>query len=352
MGKDSLSKIRANDTYRFMVRVLGEFSIGRHEVVDERPHPKIRFFYAGEVREFHFAGTPSSFRTPRVTEAKLRRLLRALDSGAGCDIPREADDGLDDFAEASEPRRFEAERNPIVTLQDGEALADSRDVAAFFSKNHKDVLRAIRDLHCSADFRERNFAPFKIKDLAGESTSHVLMTKDGFVFMAMGFTGEKAGAFKERYIAQFNAMESELRRLPANNVHFMVPKTMSEALRLAADLSDKVEAQKVEIEAARPKVEFHDAVAEAVNGQTVEEVAKVLGTGQNRLFDWLRRTGMIREKPSTLPYQRHIDEGHFRVIERQYKDNRGESHTYTRTLVTGKGLAYIQKRFSDEGEAA
>ena len=32
------------------------------------------------------------------------------------------------------------------------------------------------------------------------------------------------------------------------------------------------------------------------------------------------------------------------MVEKQYNDGRGESHTYTRTLVTGKGLAYIQKR--------
>jgi anti-repressor protein len=47
---------------------------------------------------------------------------------------------------------------------------------------------------------------------------------------------------------------------------------------------------------------------------------------------------------NNLPYQHHLDAGYFRVVERQYNDERGESHTYTRTLVTGKGLAYLQKR--------
>lgn len=57
----------------------------------------------------------------------------------------------------------------------------------FFDKQHKHVLAAIRELHCSAAFREPNFRPFKIKDLQGETTSHVLMTRDGFMFLAMGF---------------------------------------------------------------------------------------------------------------------------------------------------------------------
>lgn len=36
------------------------------------------------------------------------------------------------------------------------------------------------------------------------------MTKDGFVFLVMGFTGKKAAAFKEAYIAEFNRMEAGL----------------------------------------------------------------------------------------------------------------------------------------------
>lgn len=68
-------------------------------------------------------------------------------------------------------------------------MADSRDVAAYFGKQHKHVLRDIRELDCSAEFRRSNFGPFYIKDLTGESISHVMMTKDGFTFLAMGFTG-------------------------------------------------------------------------------------------------------------------------------------------------------------------
>ncbi|HAM4872748.1 TPA: Rha family transcriptional regulator, partial [Escherichia coli] len=34
----------------------------------------------------------------------------------------------------------------------------------------------------------------------------------GFVFLVMGFTGKKAAAFKEAYIAEFDRMEAELRQ--------------------------------------------------------------------------------------------------------------------------------------------
>ncbi|ENX6807224.1 Rha family transcriptional regulator, partial [Escherichia coli] len=38
------------------------------------------------------------------------------------------------------------------------------------------------------------------------------ITKNGFVFLVMGFTGKKAAAFKEAYIAEFDRMEAELRQ--------------------------------------------------------------------------------------------------------------------------------------------
>lgn len=73
-------------------------------------------------------------------------------------------------------------------------------MADYFEKRHTNVLRDIRELNCSAEFTQLNFEPFKIDDLTGHSTSHVMMTKDGFAFLATGFTGAKALVFKLAYI--------------------------------------------------------------------------------------------------------------------------------------------------------
>lgn len=133
------------------------------------------------------------------------------------------------------------------------------------------------------------------------------------------------------------------RRAKANNVHYLIPKTLPEALRLAADALEQKAALESKIEADRPKVEFHDKVCEAVNAQTVDEVAKILGSGPRRLFAWLRAQKLL--KTGNLPYQEYIDRGYFRLIEKQYTDARGESHTYSQTLITGSGFAFIQVRF-------
>jgi len=100
---------------------------------------------------------------------------------------------------------------------------------------------------------------------------------------------------------------------------------------------------------ARIEAQFHDAVAEAINCQSVQDVAKVLGTRQNRLFRFLRQEGLLM--PNNLPYQQHIDAEYFRVVERQYNEGWARVIPYTRTLVTGKGLAFIQRRLSSREKA-
>ncbi|EIQ9795957.1 Rha family transcriptional regulator [Escherichia coli] len=102
--------------------------------------------------------------------------------------------------------------HPDVTIKNGRAVTTSVAVAEFFRKMHKDVLRKIETLECSEDFNERNFTPVTYTDAKGEKRPMYQITKNGFVFLVMGFTGKKAAAFKEAYIAEFDRMEAELRQ--------------------------------------------------------------------------------------------------------------------------------------------
>ncbi|MVX86363.1 transcriptional regulator [Escherichia coli] len=102
--------------------------------------------------------------------------------------------------------------HPDVIIKNGRAVTTSVAVAEFFRKMHKDVLRKIETLECSEDFNERNFTPVTYTDAKGEKRPMYQITKNGFVFLVMGFTGKKAAAFKEAYIAEFDRMEAELRQ--------------------------------------------------------------------------------------------------------------------------------------------
>ncbi|HGJ5892652.1 MAG TPA: Rha family transcriptional regulator [Arsenophonus apicola] len=99
---------------------------------------------------------------------------------------------------------------PKVTINNNKAVTTSKDVADYFGKRHDNVLRSIDNLDCSEKFSALNFEAAEYLDEQKKSRPMYEMTKDGFVFLVMGFTGKKAAQFKEAYIAEFNRMEAQL----------------------------------------------------------------------------------------------------------------------------------------------
>ncbi|MEP9011487.1 Rha family phage regulatory protein [Enterobacter kobei] len=99
---------------------------------------------------------------------------------------------------------------PEITVVNGLAVTSSLAIADYFTKRHDDVLKKIRALECSPEFIARNFAAVKYTDAKGERRPAYQITRDGFAFLAMGFTGKRAAQFKESYITAFNNMEKSL----------------------------------------------------------------------------------------------------------------------------------------------
>lgn len=99
---------------------------------------------------------------------------------------------------------------PLVTIDSGKPTTTSNVIAVTFGKQHKDVLRAVKNLECTPEFTERNFAPSTYTDPTGRDLPCFRVSKDGFMILAMGFTGKEAMKWKEQFIDAFNAMEQEL----------------------------------------------------------------------------------------------------------------------------------------------
>lgn len=104
-----------------------------------------------------------------------------------------------------------APSHPQVTVENGRAVTTSVAVAEYFGKRHDNVIQKIKLLDCSSEFNALNFKDVTYTDAKGEKRPAYQITKNGFVFLVMGFTGKKAAAFKEAYIAEFDRMENELR---------------------------------------------------------------------------------------------------------------------------------------------
>ena len=100
------------------------------------------------------------------------------------------------------------------------ARVDSLFVAQAFEKRHDNVLKDIRELDCSDTFRLLNFEESSYRNAQGKTQPVYCMTRDGFVFLAMGYRGKKAAEFKELYIRRFNEMESFIRTLVSARQEF------------------------------------------------------------------------------------------------------------------------------------
>ncbi|EOC4581499.1 Rha family transcriptional regulator [Escherichia coli] len=113
--------------------------------------------------------------------------------------------------------------HPDVTIENGRAVTTSVAVAEFFRKLHKNVIQKIEALECSSEFTELKFKPSEYTDSTGRKLPMYQITKNGFVFLVMGFTGKKAAAFKEAYIAEFDRMEAELRQNNTTPTNKIIP---------------------------------------------------------------------------------------------------------------------------------
>lgn len=125
-----------------------------------------------------------------------------------------------------------------------------------------------------------------------------------------------------------------------------LPQTYQEALRELADKCDVIEQQKLELTAAKPKVQFYDQVRESEHTLSMNDAAKLLGIkglGRNKLFEQLRSRGVLDD--TNVPYQRFLNSGHFEVIEKPYEYNGMVGITKV-TRVTQKGLQWMSKEFS------
>lgn len=115
-------------------------------------------------------------------------------------------------------------------------VVSSLDVAETFGKDHKNILRDIRQLECSDEFRRLNFEQSEYLNEQNHKQPMYYMTRDGFTILVMGYTGEKAMRFKEAYIKQFNAMEKTLQgKLIEREKGIAIRQSLTKALQQSTE---------------------------------------------------------------------------------------------------------------------
>lgn len=122
-----------------------------------------------------------------------------------------------------------------------------------------------------------------------------------------------------------------------------MPKTFAEALRLAADQQEKIEAQDRIIREQTPKADYFDNLVERNLLTNFRDTAKQIGLKQNDFIKRLIRDKYIyRDKKNTIkPYSKFVDE----LFE--IKDWGVDGKAGLQTLITPKGKETFRLLYSN-----
>lgn len=183
----------------------------------------------------------------------------------------------------------------LVFIENNRPVTDSLMVSETFSKSHDKVLRDIRELGCSEEFRLANFGESSYVNGQGRETPKFILTEQGFTMLVMGYTGKRAFEFKEKYIAEFHQM----REVMASKVIPLDERTIRmELLKTALEHDERIDKVEVEVKQLR------EAVQEQITLDSGEQ-RKVQKAVAHKVYA-LNESGNIRS--------------HFQQIYREIKD--------------------------------
>ncbi|HHV6308559.1 TPA: phage antirepressor KilAC domain-containing protein [Haemophilus influenzae] len=213
-----------------------------------------------------------------------------------------------------------------ITKENASILTmSSREIAEITHKEHKNVLRVIRDLI------EQNLVaqiePLKFEYRNQWFDYYELNKRDTFVVVA-----RLSPEFTAAVVDRWQALENQQKPTA------LIPQSFSEALMLAAQLQ-------AEKERNAPKVAFVDHYVEVGTSKSFRETAKILKIPERALVNRLVEDKYLyRQSGVLLPYQSAHTKDLFTV-----KTGTAEhGHNYTQTRVTSKGIEFIASRYASE----
>lgn len=240
--------------------------------------------------------------------------------------------------------------NLVIQNPQGRDVTTSLIVAEVFGKEHKNVLRDIENLSCSDNFNRLNFERITYKDVRNREQTAYEMTKDGFSFLVMGYTGEKAGQFKETFINEFNKREMMLKSddyILARSQEILHNRLLlaEKQLELA---QETISTQDTQLKLQAPKVKYVDDVLQSVNTYTSTQMSKELGLREaEQLHKILKEKGvMFKQSGQWMLTAKYCEHGYTKPRTHQFTRNDGSVGTSTTTVWTEKGRVFLHKMFN------
>ena len=169
-----------------------------------------------------------------------------------------------------------------------------------------------------------------LPDSYGRLQPAYIFPKREACLMAMSYSYD----LQAKVFDRMTALEAQAEAM----VRFKLPKTYSEAMRLAADQAEQIEAQQAALAIAAPKVAFVERYVEATGLKGFREVCKLLKANEARFREFVTEKKILYKLGGAwTAYQPHLDAGRFEV-----RTGVAESeHAFSTTKFTAKGVDWI-----------
>lgn len=233
----------------------------------------------------------------------------------------------------------------VIQNSRGNDVTTSLIVAQVFGKEHSKVCRDIENLSCSESFRVANFGEATFTNpKTGQLHKMYEMTKDGFSFLVMGYTGEKAGQFKEKFINEFNKREQLLKS--EDYILLRSQEILNNRVKLMEAKVDQLEEenklQSQQLKQVAPKVEYFDKALSSVGTFTATQIAKEFGWGAETLNRKLKERGIhYKQNGQWILYAQYSGKGYTKSITRTFTRSDGSMSSQLQTVWTEKGHEFI-----------
>lgn len=217
----------------------------------------------------------------------------------------------------------------LTTLNGQAVTMTSREIAELVGTPHDSVLKTVRRLIVEG-IVFGNETPYT-HEQNGQSYTQFLLSFRDTMIVASGYSPMMRAKIIDRW-----------QELEAQQGAHVIPKTMAQALRLAADQAELIEAQQLRLEQQQPAVEFVDRFVEAKSAKGFREVAKILGLKEREFIAELAADKIIFKQGSNwLPIADHQHTGRFVV-----KTGEANGHAFIQTRFTPEGIAWVAKRYT------
>ena len=236
----------------------------------------------------------------------------------------------------------------LFKFQDKQIRVFNTDGTPYFVARDVCICLDLEDVHKALDrVDEDDTTSIRVTDAIGREQLTRCVNESGLYALILGSKKPESKAFKKWVTSE---VLPSIRATGGYSINpaYQVPKTLSDALRLAADLVDQNERLAAQVQVDAPKVEFYDAVTESPDALDMGTVAKLLGAmGRTSLFAFLRDQKILRE--NNQPYQTYVDREYFRVAENKFTLPDGTVKISIKTLVLQKGVEYIRGLLKESG---